>query len=161
MDITANGVKVNGKKTFSLPVDIKKLSGIFGDPRAVAFETKREQKEVLEAMHGKNTVTNRVNYTWDDLGVCAYTHNGSTVTCFGIRVGENVSMYPHTPQVPCHGIVTVNGAPWLAALKRGEDAMVFLRISVGAYGVIAEYTNDNIDPRQRSEKDFTEISIQK
>lgn len=37
MDITANGVKVNGKKTFSLPVDIKKLSEIFGNPRAVAL----------------------------------------------------------------------------------------------------------------------------
>lgn len=161
IDITANGVKINGKKKFSLPVDIKKLSGIFGNPRAVAFETKREDKEFLEAMHGKNTVTNRVNYTWDDLGVHAYTHNGSTVTCFGIRVGENVNMYPHTPKVPCHGIVTVNGAPWLPALKRGEDAVVFLRISVGAYGVTAEYTNEDIDPQQRTENDFTELEIQK
>lgn len=92
-DIAANGVKVNGKKKFSLPVDIKRLSEIFGNPRAVAFETKREDKEFLESMHGKNTVTNRVNYTWDDLCVHAYAHNGSTVTCFGIRAGENVNMY--------------------------------------------------------------------
>ena len=161
IDITANGVKINGKKKFSLPVDMKKLSKIFRNPRAVGFETKREDKEFLEAMHGKNTVTNRVNYAWDNLGVYAYTQNGKTASCFGIRVGENVNMYPHMPKVPCRGIVTVNGAPWLPALKRGEDTMVFLRIQVGAYGVIAEYTDDDIDPQQRTEKDFTEIEIQK
>lgn len=161
IDITPKKIIINGKKKFSLPADIKKLCKIFGNPRGVGFDTKRDDKEFLESMHGKNTVTNRVNYAWDSLGVYAYTQNGKAVTCFGIRVGENVNMYPHIPASVFRGTVTVNGMPWLNALKRGEDDMVFLKIRLGEYSVIAEYTDEDIEAKQRGENDFTEIEIQR
>lgn len=162
INITPKGVIINGKKKFSLPCDMKKLTKIFGSPRAAMFETDRENKEFLEAMHGQNTVTNRVNFSWDSLGVYCYTLNGKKATCFGIRITDQpIAIYPQTPKTPFRGTVTVNGSPWLEAVKRGEDCEVFFNLINGEYSVIAEYTDDETDPWKRGEQDFTEIEVQK
>lgn len=161
LDLSEKGVTVNGKKTFGIPENMEKLKKIFGNPRAVTFETKREDKEFLEGMHGKNTVTNRVNYAWDDLGIYTYTLNGKQISCFGIRIGEHVNMYDHIPKKPFCGTLTIKGEPWLRVAKRGADEEVFLRVYMGSYGIIAEYTDDDIETQNRTEQDFTEIEIQK
>lgn len=162
INITDKGVIINGRKKFSLPCDMKRLNKIFGSPRAAMFETDRENKEFLEAMHGQNTVTNRVNYSWDALGVYCYTLNGKKATCFGVRINEKpVAIYPQTPKTSFKGVITVNGAPWLSTVKQGEDCEVFFNYTIGGFSVIAEFTDDEIDPQERGEQDFTEIEVQK
>lgn len=162
IDICKKGISVNGKKKFSLPADLKKLIKIFGSPRAAVFETNRENKEFLEAMHGKNTVTNRVNYAWDSLGVYCYTLNGKRVSCFGIRTAETLkTYYPHSPKTAFRGVVTVNGEPWLKAVRSGEDCEVFLSLNSFGYGIVAEYTDEEIEASLREERDFTGIEVQR
>ncbi len=162
INIDQKGITINGKKKFSLPVDLKKLIKIFGSPRAAMFETDRENKEFLEEMHGKNTVTNRVNYAWDLLGVYCYTLNGKKVGCFGIRTAETLkTAYPHSPRAAFRGVVTINGEHWLNAIKRGEDCEVFLNLNSLGYSIIAEYTDDEISPSVRGEQDFKGIEIQR
>lgn len=163
VNITPKGIIVNGKRKFSLPCDMKKLKKIFGSPRAVVLETDRENKVFLEAMHGGSAVTNRVNYSWDALGVYCYTLNGKKANCFGIRITDlPIAIYPQTPKIPFKGTVTIGGAPWLNAVKRGEDCEVFFNLSIGGgCSVIAEYTDDDKEPQTRTEQDFTEIEVQR
>ena len=132
INITDKGVIINGRKKFSLPCDMKRLNKIFGSPRAAMFETDRENKEFLEA------------------------------TCFGVRINEKpVAIYPQTPKTSFKGVITVNGAPWLSTVKQGEDCEVFFNYTIGGFSVIAEFTDDEIDPQERGEQDFTEIEVQK
>lgn len=69
IDITGKNIVINEKNKLTLPVDIDTMVKIFGNPRAMQFDTKMDDKNFLDSMYGQNTVTNRVNYIWDQLGI--------------------------------------------------------------------------------------------
>ena len=81
--ITNKKIKINGNK-ISIPCDIEALTLILGQPRAQHYETKPDDKAVLEEMHNDASVTDRVNYMWDSVGIKCYTLDGKTVNTFSI-----------------------------------------------------------------------------
>ena len=77
IDLSENGITINGVKLDVL-VHIEAAETLLGEPRVVKLKTSSgcreflegrygEGKEFLEGRYGEGMVTNRVNYTWDDL----------------------------------------------------------------------------------------------
>lgn len=158
IDIRGDCFVINGKK-LEVPMHIDALSAVLGTPRRVAFKTKEDDRRfVEEVMH--DTMTQRVNYTWDDLGLMCYTYNGSVVNTFGIRLNPSDCKAPSEPKKLFGGKLTINGGHWLPAALAGEDCDVFRHIYVGEYLLTAEYTDFDQDDSTRDESSFTGIEIQ-
>ena len=68
VDISSGGMTINGMKLDVL-VHLDSAEKLLGTPRAMKFRTSAENREFLEETHGEGMVSNRVNYTWDDLGI--------------------------------------------------------------------------------------------
>ena len=160
IDIREDGVMINGKK-MDIPIHIRALSDILGKPRKTAFKTSKEDKEVYAKMHPGEILVQRINYTWDELGLMCYTNNGSVVNCFGIEFnppeGYNAASHPKSM---FGGTVLINGKPWLGEVMAGKDLEVFRKIIVGNYSLVAEYTDFEQDDSTRDESGFTGIEIQ-
>lgn len=146
--VTVNGVVVD------IPTHIDALTKILGKPRKAAFK-------------GKEKDMNRVNYAWDSLGLCCYTKNGSVVYCFEMRMNKGEICPKHYPKEFFKGKITINGVPWLEAVKNAPPTPIapgepefFREISLGGYNALAEYVDFEQDESSRTEKDFTTISIQ-
>lgn len=146
--ITVNGTVVD------IPTHIDALKKILGKPRKAAFR-------------GKEKDMNRVNYAWDSLGLCCYTKNGSVVYCFEMRMNKGEICPKHYPKEFFKGRITINGVPWLEAVKNAPPTPIapgepefFREISLGGYNALAEYVDFEQDESSRTEKDFTTISIQ-
>ncbi len=144
--ITVNGVRID------IPTHIDALVKILGKPRKAAFK-------------GKDM--NRVNYAWDKLGLCCYTKNGSVVYCFEMRLNKGEICPKHYPKEFFKGKVTINGIPWLDAVKNApptpiapEEPEFFREITLGSYSALAEYVDFEQDENSRTEKDFTTLSVQ-
>lgn len=157
IDISGKGISVGGNN-ITIPCGIEKISAILGQPRAQYYETKPDDKEFLEKMHGAS-VTYRVNYMWDELGIKCYTLDGKTVNTFGIELNKGVLDYPNVPTSLFRGTVTINGQPWLSAIKSGSDEIVLQKLAVGKYSLSAEYVDIDQDISLRTEKDFTGIEV--
>lgn len=157
IDIRTDCFVINGKR-LDIPIHIDALAAVLGKPREKHFKTDDTARHVLEIMHGE-PVTNRVNYTWDDLGLMCYTHNGKVVNVFGICTGEQISESPSNPSSLYGGKLTINGEPWLPVILSGKDKDVFRELSFGNYLLTAEYSDFDQDDSTRDESSFTGIEI--
>lgn len=158
IDICDDCFVINGKK-LEVPMHIDALSAVLGEPRAVSFKTKEEDRAFLEKMHNE-PVTNRVNYAWDDLGLMCYTYNGKVVNTFGICIQPQTNNSPSNPKGLFGGNITINGQPWLPIVKSGKDCEVMREVFVGNYLITAEYTDFDQDDDTRGETSFTGFEIQ-
>lgn len=160
IDIREDGFVINGKK-LDIPTHIKALSDVLGKPsRKTAFKTSEEDKEVYAKMHPGEILVQRVNYTWDGLGLMCYTNNGSVVNCFGICMNPAGYNAASDPKSMFKGTVLINGKPWLGVMKAGKDLEVFRKVILGSYSLVAEYTDFEQDDSTRGESSFTGIEIQ-
>ncbi|MDE7281680.1 MAG: hypothetical protein K2N36_08075 [Ruminiclostridium sp.] len=158
INITDKNIVVN-QNNITLPCSIDRITAILGQPRAQRYETKPEDKEMLRKMHPNEKVTDRTNYMWDNLGIKCYTLDGQTVNTFGIELNKGVLDYPNVPSNMFGGTVTINGRPWLQAIKLGDDEMVLQKLKLGKFSLCAEYVDIDQDMNDRTERDYTGIEI--
>ena len=159
IDIREDGLVINGKK-MDIPIHITALSEILGKPRKTAFKTSEEDKEVYAKMHPGEILVQRINYTWDELGLMCYTNNGSVANCFGIEFNSPDYKVESHPKSMFKGTVLISGRPWFGVMMAGQDLEVFRKIILGSYSVVAEYTDFDQDDSTRDESSFTGIEIQ-
>ena len=112
VDFNGKNIGINGNKLV-IPFQIGEISAILGEPRAVHYETKPEDKEFFDKTYGANSAVNRTNYFWDSLGIKCYTLDGRTVNTFSVELNKGVLEYPNAPESLFKGNVTINGKPWL------------------------------------------------
>ncbi len=158
IDIRGDCFVINGQK-LEVPMHIDALTRILGKPRANRFKTDDDTQRFLETLH-KEPVSNRVNYTWDELGLMCYTYNGKVVNTFGICIQPANNGSPSNPRALFGGTVTINGGAWLPVILAGEDKEVFREVKLGNYLITAEYTDFVQDDSTRDEKSFTGFEIQ-
>lgn len=158
IDIRDDCFVINGQK-LEVPMHIDALSKVLGEPRAKHFKTDSETQHVLEVMHSE-PISNRVNYTWDELGLMCYTYNGKVVNTFGICIQPQTNDSPSNPKMLFGGKLTINGEAWLPVIKAGRDEDVFRELYVGNYLITAEYTDFDQDDETRDETSFTGLEIQ-
>lgn len=159
IDIRENCFIINGKR-MEVPIHIDALSEVLGKPRKTAFKTKDEDREIYAKLHPGEELTQRVNYTWDDLGLMCYTGNKTVVNCFGICLNETDYNVASNPKQLYGGKLLICGKPWLETVKKGEDCDVMRQLIVGTYLITAEYTDFDQDDDTRDESSFTGIEIQ-
>lgn len=158
IDIKKHCFVINGNK-LEVPMHINALSAVLGEPRAHKFKTEAKTREVLEKSSGE-PVTNRVNYTWDALGLMCYTHNGKVVNTFAIQLGEQTNNSPSNAKCHFKGTLTINGMSWLPVIMAGKDCDVMRQAYIGDYLITAEYTDFEQDDSTRTEASFTGLEIQ-
>lgn len=158
IDICDNYFVINGSK-LDLPIHIDALAAVLGKPRSVSFKTKKEDRKFLEDLHSE-PVTNRVNYTWDELGLMCYTYNGKVVNTFGICIQPPTNNAQSNPKCLFEGRITMNGQPWLPVVLAGKDCEVMREVYMGSYLISAEYTDFMQDDATRDETSFTGLEIQ-
>lgn len=159
IDIRENGFVINGHQ-LDVPIHIDALSELFGKPRKTTFRTSDKDKEIYEKMHPGETLVQRVNYTWDDLGLMCYTNNRTVVNCFGICINNSNYIIASNPKCLFGGTVLINGKPWLPTVLAGKDEDVMREVTLGGYLITAEYTDFDQDDSTRDEKSFTGLEIQ-
>lgn len=158
IDICKHCFVINGNK-LEVPMHINALSAVLGEPRAHKFKTEAKTREMLEKSGGE-PVTNRVNYTWDALGLMCYTHNGKVVNTFAIQLGEQINNSPSNAKCTFKGTITIGGMPWLSVIMAGKDCDVMRQAYIGDYLITAEYTDFMQDDSTRTEASFTGLEIQ-
>ncbi len=158
INISGNNITLNGNKLV-LPTEIDNVTAILGNPRAQQYDTKVSDKQFLDSMYKNNSVTNRVNFMWDDLGIKCYTLNGKTVTTFSVELNKGSLNYPNTTRDLFKGNVTINGKPWLDTVKTGQDLEVIQQLRLGKYTITCEYTDFEAEASKRTEKDYTGIEV--
>ena len=158
IDIRPDCFVINGSR-LEVPMHINALKAVLGEPRAHTFKTDAETQHVLETMHGES-ITNRVNYTWDSLGLICYTYNGKVVNTFGIQTQKQTNSSPSNARSQYHGTITINGQPWFPYVMAGKDLEVMREAYVGEYLISAEYTDFDQDDSTRDETSFTGLEIQ-
>lgn len=158
IDIQGDCFIINGNR-LEVPMHIDAFTAVLGTPRAVKFKTKQEDKDFLERVN-HDVITGRVNYIWDELGLKAYTYNGSVVNTFSVELQTADYETAKTGTgTKFSGELTINGKPWLGVMLSGKDHEVFRRKVVGCFSLTAEYTDFMQDDHTRTEKDFTCIDI--
>ena len=158
IDIRDNCFVINGQK-LDLPIHIGALTAVLGKPRSVSFKTNDKDREFLEDLHSE-PVTNRVNYTWDKLGLMCYTYNGKVVNTFGICIQPQTNNSPSNPKGLFEGRLTMNGLPWLPVVMAGKDCEVMREVYMGSYLISAEYVDFGQEDSTRDETSFTGLEIQ-
>lgn len=158
INITDKGLEVNGE-LLDLPVHISSLERLFGEPRAIKYETSPEMRQFLEEIHGKGMVTNRVNYAWDELGLFCFTMNAKVVSTFAIRLSTKGDTHKHFPISAFKGTVLINGKPWFEVMKNAVDQETSCQYVMDFYSVRAEYINCNETQETRKADGFMTISI--
>lgn len=141
IDLSENGITINGVKLDVL-VHIEAAETLLGEPRVVKLKTSSGCRKFLEGRYGEGMVTNRVNYTWDDLGIYCYTMNGKVISCFGFIFRRAPELHlEYTPAKMFSGTLTIGGEPWEQAVRRGEDCEFLRELRLGSYLVTAEYAD--------------------
>ena len=158
IDIRPDCFVINGQR-LEVPMHISALKKVLGEPRAHKFKTDADTRQFLEESRGE-PVTNRVNYTWDSLGLMCYTHNGKVVNTFGIQTQKQTNNSPSNARSQFRGTITINGQPWFPYVMAGKDLEVMREAYVGDYLISAEYTDFEQDDSSRDETSFTGLEIQ-
>ncbi len=157
INFTENGVEINGTLV-DIPTHLSALANLLGKPRAIGFETDNEIREFLEKSEGAGMVTKRVNYAWDELGLLAYTHNGSVVNCFSIQLKPSTSK--NAPRGVFGGVATINGEDWFSVMKSGKDGMFLAEYRLGNYKIISEKSDFKKSLADSGREDFNCVDIQ-
>lgn len=156
INVTENGLEINGQP-LDLPGHISAAVKYFGEPRATEYKTPPEMLKFLEEQYGKGSVTTRTNYSWDELGVYAFTMNGTVINNFGIRLSLEENAPVHYPKSTFSGKILINGKPWFDCVKDAQREDAVFRFFFGGYMVLLKH-NDPDNPAP-AEKDFVIIEI--
>lgn len=157
INLSENGIEINGTLV-DIPTHLSVLAKLLGKPRTIGFETDKEIREFLEKSEGEGMVTKRVNYAWDNLGLLAYTHNGSVVNCFSIQLKPSTSK--NAPRGVFVGVATINGEDWFSVMKSGTDGMFLTEFRLGNYKIISEKSNFQKSLADSVREDFNCVDIQ-
>lgn len=159
IDIRDDCVMIDGKR-FDIPFDIDAIKAVWGKPRFTELETPESMRVYLEESSGM-PVTNRSNYTFDELGVEYFTYDGKTVFNFSVYLNTSKLNYKAVPQMMFGGSLTINGQPWLPIIKRGKEtcAGTSQKIIVGKHSVIADLIDCNLRASKRTEANYSRFSI--
>lgn len=155
VDFTENGVYINGNR-IEIPMHIDALTKIFGKARTTSHKPDADDKAFMNMVYHEQ-VTKRVNYTWDDLGIIAYTRTGKIVSAFSVQFTKED--YPQSPKNVFKGKVTINGKPWFPEIMNGEDCEVMRQYHFDMYMICAEYTDFEEDDSARTEDSFTSLEL--
>lgn len=157
INLTEKGVEFDGVLV-DIPTHISALEKLLGKPRAIKFETNAGIKNTLERDAGVGMVTNRVNYAWDELGLLAYTHNGSVVNCFSIQLKPSTSR--NAPRGVFGGTALIDGEDWFSVMKSGNDGMFLIEYRLGDYKIISEKSKFGKSISDSEREDFNCVDIQ-
>ncbi len=157
INLTELGVEINGTLV-DIPTHLSALAKLLGKPRAIGFETDDEIREFLEKTEGEGMVTKRVNYAWDELGLLAYTHNGSVVNCFSIQLKPSISK--NAPRGVFGGVAAINGEDWFSVMKSGKDGMFLAEFRLGNYKIVSEKSDFQKNLADCGREDFNCVDIQ-
>ena len=153
IDIRDDRLMINGKE-FDIPSHIDLFKAVFGEPRVTECETTDAMREYLEESSGK-PVTNRANYTWDELGLECYTYDGKTVNSFCVYLSPSKYESDAAPRMMFGGTLTINEQHWLPVIKRGKKEKAI----IGKYSVIADPIDYNQRISKANETSFKRINI--
>lgn len=149
VELADDSIVINGLPV-DIPTHIDALTKRFGKPRKTVYKGK-----------------NNINFSWDELGICCYTHNGAVVYCLEIRLNAGEICPKHYPAEFFKGKLLINGMPWLDAVKTAPPTPIapgepefFREIMLGNNSAVAEYVDFMQDELTRTEKDFTTVSVQ-
>ena len=153
IDIRDDRFMINGKE-FDIPSHIDLFKAVFGEPRVTECETTDAMREFLEEISGE-PVTNRANYTWDELGLECYTYDGKTVNSFCVYLSPSKYESDAAPRMMFGGTLTINEQHWLPVIKRGKKEKAI----IGKYSVIADPIDYNQRISKANETSFKRINI--
>ncbi|MBD5111188.1 MAG: hypothetical protein HDT42_01430 [Ruminococcaceae bacterium] len=153
IDIRDDRLMINGKE-FDIPSHIDAFKAVFGEPRVTECETTDAMREFLEEISGE-PVTNRANYTWDELGLECYTYDGKTVNSFCVYLSPSKHESDAAPRMMFGGTLTINEQHWLPVIKRGKKEKAI----IGKYSVIANLIDYNQRISKTDETSFQRINI--
>ena len=153
IDIRDDRLMINGRE-FDIPSHIDAFKAVFGEPRVTECETTDAMREFLEEISGE-PVTNRANYTWDELGLECYTYDGKTVNSFCVYLSPSKYESDAAPRMMFGGTLTINEQHWLPVIKRGKKEKAI----IGKYSVIADPIDYNQRISKANETSFKRINI--
>lgn len=163
INVTEEYIEINGKP-FMLPIKTEELFDMFGEAQKHTFGKinidylTKETNELLNHF----VSAQRTNFTWNDLGLYAYTDDGRYANALTIRLRP--SKYRKDPeQYPTNmfgGTLTVNGLHWFDFLKSVEPVYSNLkRRSLGRYLVCGCFTDLKRKDQMRTERHYSDITI--
>lgn len=153
IDVRDDRLMINGKE-FDIPMHIDAFKDVFGEPRVTEFETTDAMRGFLEESSGE-PVTNRANYTWDELGLECYTYDGKTVNSFCVYLSPSKYESNAAPRMMFGGKLTINEQHWLPVIKRGKKEKAI----VGKYSVIVGLIDYNQRISKTNESSYDSINI--
>lgn len=159
VDVRDDRLMINGRE-FDIPMHIDAFKDVFGEPRVTECETTDAMREFLEESSGE-LVTNRANYTWDELGLECYTYDGKTVNSFCVYLSPSKYESDAAPRMMFGGKFTINEQHWLPIIKRGKKVCggTSQNAIIGKYSVIAGLIDYNQRISKTNETSYNSINI--
>ena len=165
INVTEEYVEINGKK-FTLPIKMEELFDIFGEAQKHTFGKvnieflTQEQNDMIN-----NSVSEqRANFTWNDLGLYAYTNEGRYADCLMARLRPCVDREDpeHYPQNMFGGTLTINGAHWFEFLKpvKPEYSNSSNKSrTLGRHVIYGDFTEREFKDKKRTDRHYGHIQI--
>lgn len=165
INVTEEYIEINGKQVV-LPVKMEELFDMFGAAQKhtfgkidIDFLTKEDNDFINESVSEQ-----RANFTWNDLGLYAYTNEGRYADCLMVmlRPSTDGSDPEHYPQNMFGGTLTINGAHWfefLRSVKPEYSNSKNKNRKLGRYIIFGEFTEREFKDKKRTERHYSSIQI--
>lgn len=159
IDIRDDCIMIDGKR-FELYTQIGEWSSVLGEPRTIECENTPLAAAAIDYLYPDGSVTKRVNYVWDNVGLRCFTYDGVTVRCVEIHIQPpSHDMGSAYPETQFGGVITINGQHWLPIIKRGKDTGYLRTIKVGKFELIGGYRDYNERNSKRDETSYESITV--
>lgn len=159
IDIHDDCVVIDGKR-LELITRIDEWSAALGEPRTNECENTPLAEAAIDYLYPNGTVTKRVNYIWDDMGLRCFTYDGVTVKSIEIHIQpSSCDMGDVFPETQFGGRLTINGQHWLPIIKSGKDTGYLRKINIGKFQLIGDYRDYNERNSKRDETSYEGISV--
>ncbi len=165
INVTEEHIEINGKQ-YMLPIKMEELFDIFGEAQKhtfgkidIDFLTKEDNDFINESVSEQ-----RANFTWNDLGLYAFTNEGRYADCLMamLRPSTDGSDPEHYPQNMFGGTLTINGAHWfefLKPIKPEYSNSSNKKRKLGRYIIYGEFTEREFKDKKRTDKHYSSIQI--
>ncbi len=165
INVTEEYIEINGKQ-FMLPIKMEELFDIFGAAQKhtfgkidIDFLTKEDNDLINEAVSEQ-----RANFTWNDLGLYAYTNEGRYADCLMVmlRPSTDGSDPEHYPQNMFGGTLTINGEHWFEFLKSVKPEYSNSKNKnrkLGRYIIFGDFTEREFKDKKRTYRHYSSIQI--
>ncbi|MBQ8196276.1 MAG: hypothetical protein IJZ47_13050 [Oscillospiraceae bacterium] len=165
INVTEEYIEINGKQVV-LPVKMEELFDMFSAAQKhtfgkidIDFLTKEDNDFINESVSEQ-----RANFTWNDLGLYAYTNEGRYADCLMVmlRPSTDGSDPEHYPQNMFGGTLTISGAHWfefLKSVKPEYSNSSNKHRTLGRYVIYGEFTEREFKDKKRTDKHYSHIQI--